>query len=119
MEKLIQKALLPLFTISKVEAICGYFIFDLNNDTAELINCLLSICRYKIWLIRNTIKYDEKQIDFTECYLGLRHYIADHMQILIESKSTKKEVKQKVSKVLIELPTIFCSGIDENDVGTR
>ena len=114
LEQLIRKSLLPSFTLNKLEAACGYFIFDLNNDEALIINMLLSMTRYHIWLVRNAARYQENKMSFTECYVRLRHYIADHMNILIKSKSTKKELKPKISQIINDLDITLHNGINES-----
>ena len=116
LEQLIKKSLLPSFTLNKLEAICGYFVFELDNDEASIINMLLSMVRYHIWLARNATRYEDKIINFIECYVRLRYYIADHIQILIQSKYTKKDIKQKLSNILNDVHIIFRNGINENEI---
>ena len=116
MEQLIKTSLLPTFTLTKLEAICGYFVFGLNDDEASIINMLLSMVRYHIWLARNSTRYENQKINFTECYVRFRYYMVDHIQKLIVSKYTKKNVKLKLSQILTDAHVIFRNGISQDDV---
>ena len=116
MEQLIKTSLLPTFTLNKLEAICGYFVLELNDDEVSIINMLLSMVRYHIWLARNSTRYENKKINFTECYVRFRYYMVDHIQTLIGSKYTKTNVKLKLSQILTDAHVIFRNGINQNDV---
>ena len=61
MEKLIKTSLDSSFTLTKLEAICGHFVLELNNDVVSIINMLLAIVRRHIWLARNAVRYDDKK----------------------------------------------------------
>ena len=115
-ENLIKSSLLHSFTLTRLEAICGYFVFELDNDSVSIINMLLSLVRYHIWLSRNAARFDNKNISFIESYLRLRYTITDHIQLLLQSKTTKKDIKDKLSLLLTEVPVIFRDGIREDDI---
>ena len=114
--KVIQDTFDASFSISKLEVLSGTFPDDLDNKNCFIINMILSMTRYHLYLMRNITKKEEKYISFTECYTRLRYYIKSHIKLLLMSDSTSQEVKDKLGDVLTHLVIILRNGINENEV---
>ena len=104
------------FTLSKLEILCGVFPDDPQNDDALMINMVLSITRYHLYLMRNITKNEDKQISFTECYIRLRFYITSHVRLLTISKHTSIDVKCKLEELLNHIAQALRNGIHENSL---
>ena len=117
--KLIEKVIQHTFgnfTLSKLEILCGVFPDDPQNDDALMINMVLSITRYHLYLMRNITKNEDKQISFTECYIRLRFYITSHVRLLTISKHTSIDVKCKLEELLNHIAQALRNGIHENSL---
>ena len=78
-----------------------------NHNDALLVNALLSIGRYHIWKIRNCIKYGEENISPFQSTKRLKADLESHLQILVLSKDTSYEIKEKVSSIMDVIRRVF------------
>ena len=115
-EKLVKKSFGDLYSIQNFEILCGLFSEDLKNDDLFIINMILGMTRYHLYLMRNHTKYEAKQVGFIECYIKLRCYLSGHIRMLLLSKKLKQYNKDKLNEVLIHISTIFRNGINEQDL---
>ena len=113
-DKLIEMLLEGLVT--NFSLFCGVFSENLQNDDLYIINMILSMTRYHIYLMRNHTKNEGKQVSFTESYIRLRSYISGHIKILLLSHRVKNMIKMRLEEILIHISDIFKQGINENDI---
>ena len=115
-EKLIAKSFEEQYPINNFEILCGIFSDDLLNDSLFIINMILGMTRYHLYLMRNYTKHEGKQVGFKESYIKLRCYISSHIKMLLLNKRMKQYVKDKLNEVLVHISDIFRNGINEQDV---
>ena len=115
-EKVIQHSIANGFSISKLEALCGTFPDDLQDDNVSIINMILGMTRYHLYLMRNLTKKEGKHISFTECYIRLRYYLTSHIELLLLSKHTYQDVKDKLSIVRNQICIDMRNGLSEYNV---
>lgn len=115
-EKLINQSFDENYSIGKFQILCGVFSENLQNDDLYIINMILSMTRYHIYLMRNHTKNEGKQVSFAESYIRLRSYISGHIKILLLSHRVKNMIKMRLEEVLIHISDIFKQGINENDI---
>ena len=104
------------YSLEKFQKLCGVFEEDLQNDNLFIINMVMGMTRYHIYLMRNYTKNEGKQVSFTESYIKLRCYIIGHIKILLLSKAVKREIKEKLNVLLVHISDIFRNGLSEQDV---
>ena len=115
-ENVIQCSFGNNYNISKLEALCGILPEDLQNNDISIINMILGMTRYHLYLMRNIMKKEEKYVSFTECYIRLRYYITSHIKLLLISKYTVQDVKDKLNEVLNHIMTTLRNGINEHSI---
>ena len=113
---LIQEVFGRTVIISRTEILTGYFKNDLDKNSCSLINMLLAMSRYSIWLSRNLIKHENKNIGFKEFYLSIKHYILSHTQILLLSSKTEDSVKVILEDIRTAVNSVFTNDRDENQI---
>ena len=115
-ENVIQCSFGNNYNISKLEALCGILPEDLQNNDISIINMILGMTRYHLYLMRNIMKKEEKYVSFTECYIRLRYYITSHIKLLLISEYTVQDVKDKLNEVLNHIMTTLRNGINEHSI---
>ena len=102
MENMIQVSLGIPMHVHQKEIIAGFWNDDFSNDSIEvnLINVLLSICRYHVCKIRNTVKYGKKQITDMQNLKLLRFDLETHLNLLILSESVSAKSKDIIHDIL-------------------
>ena len=116
LEKAIQKVIGPHFIISRLEILAGFFNGNFNENERQIVNVLITMCRYQIWLNRNAAKYQSKFLTFGESYLKLKYYICNHIETLQLSKSTKPDMMPLLENLFEAIQTTFRSGIEEHNL---
>ena len=104
------------YLLGRFQKLCGVFEEDLQNDDLFIINMVMGMTRYHIYLMRNYTKHEGKQVSFEESYIKLRCYITEHIKILLLSKALKREMKEKLNVTLVHISAIFRNGLSEQDV---
>ena len=113
----IEMALGHPFQLNRLEILTGYFNADNHNiDSLLVINMLIGMVRYHLWLSRNLIRYESKIISFAECYLKLKHYLIRHINTLMISKTTKTPIKAILPDILDAIKYVFRNGLREIDL---
>ena len=113
----IERALGHPFQLNRLEILTGYFNADNHNiDSLLVINMLIGMVRYHLWLSRNLIRYESKIISFAECYLKLKHYLIRHINTLMISKTTKTPIKAILPDILDAIKYVFRNGLREIDL---
>ena len=114
-EKMIERAFGIILPLNDLRIRAGYFDLDHSYTMKLLINMILAMSRYHIWLIRNSIKKDNAIISFQECYLKLKYYLLNHISLLQLSNTTRADVKEALPAVVNSIEFIFKNGLTEND----
>ena len=104
---------LLIITLNRLEFITGYLTNDVDINLGTLINMILCMVRYQIWLSRNSIRNDGVTISFVEFYLTLKHYLLGHIQILDESKNTKAGIRIHLVQLVNSIKTVLKPGLSE------
>ena len=109
MENIVQAAFGHIIHITLKEVISGYWNLDQFHSPSEvsMINVILSICRYHIWKIRNSIKYGSEQMNYTRRLRLLKYDLKSHLQILLTSGNTSDEIKVCVNSILNKVELIL------------
>ena len=115
-EQVIRRSFGDQYLLGKFQKLCGVFEENLQNDDLFIINMVMGMTRYHIYLMRNYTKNEGKQVNFTESYIKLRFYINGHIKILLLSKAVKRDVKDKLNVLLVHISEIFRNGLSEQDV---
>ena len=115
-KNIIQEVFGQTVVISRKEILTGYFKNDLDRNSCLLINMILAMSRYSIWLSRNLIKHENKNIGFKEFYLRLKHYIMSHTQILLLSSKTEESVKVILEEIRTAVNNVLTNDRDENQI---
>ena len=111
-ERVIQQSFGDGFSLSKLEIMCGIFPDDLQNDNILIVNMILGMTRYHIYLMRNITKNEGKQITFTECYVRLRYYMTNHVKLLLISKHTTQNMKDQLNLILHNITSVLMNVIN-------
>ena len=74
----------------------GYFE---EHEGAEIINALLTICRWGIWKRRNMNKYEQQLININQCIQSIKSDIRTHMDVMVRSNIIKSDTKEMAMKV--------------------
>ena len=114
-EKVVRCSFGNSYSISRVEVLSGVLPDDLQNDNVSIINMILGMTRYHLYLMRNLTKKEGQHISFTECYIRLRYYITSHIKLLLISKHTLQDVKDKLNDVLNHITSTLRNGISEHN----
>ena len=113
--KIINEALGCSITLNKLEILTGYFENNYDIGSVMIINMILAMTRYQLWLIRNDIKHNGKLICFQECYIKLKHYLLSHIQTLQMSNLTKPPIKALLVIVKESIENNLPDGLTQND----
>ena len=108
LEEVIMNSFNFVINIQFKEVISGYWNPNNFHSTSEtnLINVLLSICRYHIWKIRNCIKYGNETVSFVQSVKRLKFDLINHANLLLSSSSTSLDLHQKVSCILDQVNSV-------------
>ena len=99
------------FQIDRLKIMTGHFDGPEGQNSALIINLLMGITRYLLWLMRNSIKHDAIIIPFEACYLKLKYVINNHITLLLSSKNTKPGIKTLLAGVKTSVDSIFVRGL--------
>lgn len=83
--EIIIKIIEPEFSLNDFHKIAGYFKRDLSSD---IINVILTICRWCIWKSRNLCKYENENSDEIKLTHWVKHEIKQHL-ILLQRKDDR------------------------------
>ena len=115
-EKIISNTLNKNIKLNKLEILAGYFTQDVDTSTGMIINFLLSMTRWSIWLDRNSIRNDQVTISFEESYIRLKYLLLNHIKTLLLSKNTKPIMRKLLSKLSTSIETVLKNGLREIDI---
>ena len=101
--------------LNKLEILTGYFEYDHDIDSLMIINMVLAMTRYQLWLIRNDIKHNNTKVSFQECYLRLKYYLLGHIKTLQLSSTTKQATKNLLESLVKAIETTLRNNLSEND----
>ena len=101
--------------MNKLEILTGYFEYDHDIDSLMIINMVLAMTRYQLWLIRNDIKHNNTKVSFQECYLRLKYYLLGHIKTLQLSSTTKQATKNLLESLVKAIETTLRNNLSEND----
>ena len=104
------------FYIDRLKVMTGHFNGHEDQFSCLILNCLLGLTRYHLWLTRNSIKYDSILIPFETCYLKLKHVITNHIALLLSSKFTKIGIKTLLPRLKTSIESIFVRGLREENL---
>ncbi len=85
--------------VSKYVIIVGVLSLSLNS---QLVNMILSICRFTVWKRRNQMKFEGKFIDLICLKKWILCELKSHISALLHIKiiEKKKDLKEKLQQVL-------------------
>ena len=86
-------------TISSQHALTGFWREE-ARDELLLKNVVISITRYHLWKIRNSIKYDAKLIDFVGSSRILKLSLMSHCGVLLSMYSNNNALKQYLDRLI-------------------
>ena len=94
----------------------GFFNKE-QEDRALIINLLLSMGRYHLWITRNAIKYDNISSTFIGAANRLKYYFLSHIKILLTSKTTNVGIKEDLGRLQNIIERKIHNRIRETDFG--
>ena len=81
------------------------YLQDPNN--LLIINTFLGICRFRIWKVRNCIKYGNDNISSAQCLRLLKVDLKTHFETLLLSNNTNNNVKEQLQSTLVFIDRIL------------
>ena len=115
-EKIISDTLNKSIKLNRLEILAGYFTHDVDTSSGMIINFLLCMTRWSIWLNRNSIRNDQVTISFEESYIRLKYLLLNHIKTLLLSKNTKPIMRNLLSKLSTSIETVLKNGLREIDI---
>ena len=97
MESLIKQSIFPEFTMTTFDITA---CFKLQKRESDLINVVLTLCRWTIWKRRNINRYESRLLNYDETVVLLRHEINQHIQMLLNSKYVKNDLTINLEKII-------------------
>ena len=104
------------FNMTKTNIMAGFFNKE-QEDRALIINLLLSMGRYHLWITRNAIKYDNISSTFIGAANRLKYYFLSHIKILLTSKLTNVGIKEDLGRLQNIIERKIHNRIRETDFG--
>ena len=95
-ESLIKQSIFPEFTMTTFDIMT---CFKLQKREADLINVVLTLCRWTIWKI-DMNRYENRLLNYNETVVLLRHEINQHIQMLLNSKYVKHDLTINLEKII-------------------
>ena len=96
-----------LIVWNSTHALTGFWQDEVNNETL-LKNMVISITRFHIWKVRNSIKLDDKVIDLSGSCKILKATFINHIEILLSLHKENEPLKLYL--------TILKQGIHEHNL---
>ena len=115
-EQIINTAFGWSIKLNRLEILTGYLNDDIDIDHGMILNMVLCMTRYEIWLCRNSIRNDEVTVSFEECYIKLKHYLLSHIRILELSKNTKPKLKTILIELTKSINIVLRNGLLERNI---
>ena len=101
-----KQSIFPEFTMTTFDITA---CFKLQKRETDLINVILTLCRWTIWKRRNINRYENRLLNYNETMVLLCNEINQHIQMLLNSKYVKNYLT-----INLEKPYKFC--YKNNDV---
>ena len=116
-EQIINNTLDLNIKLNRLEILTGYLTNDIDTDSGIVVNFLLCMTRWAIWLDRNSIRNDQVTVTFEQSYIKLKYMLLNHIKTLELTKNTKPKMRALLIKLSKSINTVFRSGLREADIG--